>query len=210
MSVFKQQFRATLDGVEANCRDCGEFKPHDEKHFPRWKNNGKLKYTCYTCVYETMLKNALRAETYVPSEGFIYFVLTRGGFSRTKVEYNIKIGWTMQLKQRMSAYTPHGRLLGVFYGFYSDESETHWLFRHEICRRKEWFNVSDELLKFISEFTQMPNASDIGTLKLLDPLQARAFIAEDTIAYEEYVKRHYEITDRWYEERQLQKQNKSA
>ena len=74
--------------------------------------------------------------------GFIYYVRVNG---------HIKIGYSIDVRQRMKVYGPTAELLAVHPGTLALEQEIHREFRAELAYGREWFRESGRIMARVAE-----------------------------------------------------------
>ena len=74
--------------------------------------------------------------------GTIYFVRA-GGL--------IKVGWTVDLEQRLRTYGPHAELLATTPGYRADETALHRQLTPSRAKGREWYHDDDVLAAFVAE-----------------------------------------------------------
>lgn len=80
---------------------------------------------------------------YADGQGYVYFIRFRD---------RIKIGWTGNVKQRLSDL-PHDEVLAVIPGTMTHEKQCHAAFAH-LRYSGEWFRPGPDLLAFIEDVRQ--------------------------------------------------------
>jgi hypothetical protein len=74
-------------------------------------------------------------------EGIVYYIRING---------QVKIGYTKNLRSRSRAYPPGSELLAVEPGTRETERERHSLFSRDLAQGREWFHESDALTEHIA------------------------------------------------------------
>lgn len=77
--------------------------------------------------------------------GYVYYI---------RMGDAIKIGYSVDVAQRMRAYPPTAELLAAHPGTQEVERSIHLKFRADLTRGREWFNESTELLEHIAQVVQ--------------------------------------------------------
>ncbi|MBB4931860.1 hypothetical protein F4561_002680 [Lipingzhangella halophila] len=78
----------------------------------------------------------------------------------------IKIGTTINVRQRMNGYPPNKRLLAVEDGGYDVEAERHRQFASFVAFGKEWFRPEAPLIKHINGLREKRGAKPIPVPKI--------------------------------------------
>lgn len=121
-------------------KDIERFSQYWDRIWQNYHDEKSAKEEVVTLIRETPEDTARR---YNP--GHVYYLL---------IGDLVKIGYTVDMDQRMKQYPPNSRLLAAHPGTMKTERQMHSKFFNHLAKGREWFAIHDELMAHIEDVRQ--------------------------------------------------------